>query len=386
MSAALDTAPLVDHLATLSGEEAAQFLQRVKMQAALKVEPGSGLRPLALDFDALPEPPDWVVHGVVERGTVAMLSGDTGAAKSIVSQWLCVCALKGEEWLGRRTSIARVLVVDEENPDGLVRARLRAMGLTNAEREGLRYFSREGLTLGDPRTDALLDAEIASFGPDLIVIDTLMSASAVDVNDNSEAVAMMKRLRATAREHGCAVLLLHHERKTQRDGPVSGSGQQAMGARQWLGQSDATLTIAVESDMQREEMPDGGFKLRRTFKMRPAEKDRDGRLNGTRRIAVESEKDDRERLLSMTVADEGPITQATAKDDDARSILIALRDAGSSMGRKDIAAATAEPDPLSPSGTWKTALSDLLDAGKIEKDGARYTITDEGRAAAGLEV
>src|SRR4051794_4711457 len=45
---------------------------------------------LDLDLDAPAEPPQWVVEDVIERGTVAILAGDTGAAKSIVSQWLTV--------------------------------------------------------------------------------------------------------------------------------------------------------------------------------------------------------------------------------------------------------------------------------------------------------
>jgi RecA-family ATPase len=44
--------------------------------------------------------PDHVVHRLIERGTVAVLSGDTGAAKSIVSMSLLPAALNGEEWLG----------------------------------------------------------------------------------------------------------------------------------------------------------------------------------------------------------------------------------------------------------------------------------------------
>jgi hypothetical protein len=338
--------------------------------------------PMSFDFDAVPDPPDWIVHGVIERGTVAMLSGDTGAAKSIVTMWLAVMALKGSEWLNCSTRAARVLVIDEENPGGLVAARLRAMGLVNDERAGLRYFSREGFSLGTDDGDAALVEQLRDFRPDLVVIDTLMSTTAVDVNDNVAAVATMKRLRALAREHACAVLLLHHERKQQKDGAAAGSSQQTMGARQWAGQADALLTIATETDMQREELDAGGFKLRRTFRMRLAEKDRDGRVNGVRRVAVESEKDDSERLVWMKVADEGAISNATAKDADTLAILTALDavEGGAAIGRKDIAAATGEKDPAEPSGTWKKALKEQAEAGNVEKDGQRYRITNDGRA------
>src|SRR5690349_15231077 len=70
---------------------------------------GKFAQALEFDFDALPEAPAWAVEGVIERGAVTILSGDTGAAKSIVCQWLTVKALKGEDWFGRTTAIDRVL-------------------------------------------------------------------------------------------------------------------------------------------------------------------------------------------------------------------------------------------------------------------------------------
>ncbi|MCW2983500.1 MAG: ATPase [Conexibacter sp.] len=370
-------------LATVTDEAERERLIAAAKMKAVKGAPDEAfeLPGLTLDLDAPADAPRWIVHGVIERGTVAILAGDTGAAKSIVSQWLTVQALKGNDWFNRTTHIDRVIYVDEENPDRLVKARLRAMGLRNDELNRLRYVSRHGVTLGKDADDAKLRATIASAQPDLVVIDTLMSASAVDVNDNVAAVEMMKKMRGLAREFDCAVLILHHERKQQKDGPASGSSQQTLGARQWVGQTDALLTIATEGEMSRTDLDDGGFKLRRTFKLKLAEKDRDGRLNGTRRIAVESEKDDAERLMWMTVTDEGALSQATAKDDDAVAILTALRNAEGDgfMGRKDIAGATGEKDPSSPSGTWKTALKDAVDSEHAEHVGQRYRITESGR-------
>jgi RecA-family ATPase len=177
------------------------------------------------------------------------VSGDTGAANSIAVQSLLPSALREDEWLGHRTNVTRVLVVDVENPDRLVRARFQALGVTNDVRDRLRYFGREGIALGDDgRSDAWLRGELASFAPDLVVIATLMAACDLeDTNSNAEAVRMMKGLRALAREYGWAVLLLHHhERKRSKDQPSS-SGQAMMGARQWAGQADVHMTLTVES-------------------------------------------------------------------------------------------------------------------------------------------
>jgi hypothetical protein len=341
-------------------------------------------RPLSFDFEADPETPDWIVHRLIERGTVVVLSGDTGAAKSIVTSSLLPAALEGNAWLGHGTHVERVMVLDEENPGRLVSARLRALGTTNELRERLRYFNREGVALGDgERSDAWLRSELESFRPDLLVIDTLMAACDLeDTNNNAEAVRMMKNLRAVAREFECAVLLLHHERKRSKEHPSS-SGQAMMGARQWAGQADTHMTLTVESDLIEEKSPDGsGWRLRRTFKWRPAEKDRDGRSNIPRRVAVESEMDASGRLLWMTVEDEGPLTEETAQGAHEAMILAALADAEEdgtdTLRTAALAAATGAKS--ADDGSFKRALSDLLEAGKIEKPKhGHYRLTEHGR-------
>ena len=341
-------------------------------------------QPLTVDFDAIPEPPDWIVQGWIERGTVVMFSGDTGAAKSIVASSLVASALTDGEWLGRRANVQRVVVVDEENPARLVRSRLRALGVTNDVRDRLRYFSREGIALADGAAwDAWVAAELDDFQPDLLIIDTLMSATAVeDTNSNAEAVRVMKNLRALAVEHGCAVLLMHHERKRSLMNPAS-SGQAMMGARQWAGQADGQMTITVVSDLIEDAADDGGRSLRRTFKLLPAEKDRDGNPNVPRLLAVESEKDAAGRLLWMRVADEGAMTEETAQDTTGAAILAALRDAGGdgTMTTAELAKAAGEKSPSDPSGTFRRALGALLDSEKIEKPKrGRYIVTATGRA------
>jgi hypothetical protein len=230
---------------------------------------------------------------------------------------------------------------------------------------------------------------LASFAPDLVVIDTLMAACDLeDTNSNAEAVRMMKGLRALAREYGCAVLLLHHERKRSTDHPSS-SGQAMMGARQWAGQADLHMTLTVESDFVTEPVePEGHERTKRTFKWRPAEKDRDGRVNAPRRVAVESERDAAGRYVWMRVTDEGPLAEDDAKAVAEAAILRALSGAEGDglIARKAIATATGEPNPSEPGGTFKRALGDLVEAGKAEQPTrGKYKITDHGREAVTLD-
>lgn len=339
-------------------------------------ELGPFASPLQFDFLAELPTPDWAIVGVVERGTVVHLDGDTGAAKSILQASLVAECLSGGYWLGHETRVHRVTVVDEENPERLVKSRTAALGTPQEERHRLSYFSRAGAQIGDGgTTDAGLRAHLASFRPCLLIIDTLMAACAVeDANSNAEAVRVMGMLRRVAKDFNCGIIVLHHERKRSKDNAAFGSGQATLGARQWIGQADGQMTITVETDLVSERTDDGEH-LRRTFKWRPAEKDRDGRVNVAMRIAVESEKDDQGRLIWMTVENEGSIEKPRTETDVlARSIGAFVQAACEVVQRADIAAAVGRE---SKDSTFDRALKAAVSAAFVQSPGhGKYAAGD----------
>lgn len=324
--------------------------------------------PLALDFELDPPAPRWIVRRLIERGTVAVLSGDTGAAKSIAADALAVAICLDAAWLDHETYAQRVLVVDEENPERIVRSRLKALGMTNEASERLRYFNRVGFKLGDnAETDARLRAELEEFRPDLVIVDTVMAACELeDVNNNAEAVRILKTVRGLAREFDCAFLLLHHERKRSKEHPAS-SGQAMMGARQWAGQADVHMTLTVETDLVEDDAETEGHReLRRTFKWRPAEKDRDGRPNIPQRVAVTSEKDAAGRLVWMVVESEGDIRPA---ESDTEALAIAIAEFVHRADAETTTAEVAKATHRNPQdSTFKRALGAAKDAGYVKSE------------------
>jgi len=253
--------------------------------------------PLRLDFEEEPEPPDYLVAGLVERGSLVVLSGDTGAGKSIVSSALVMSVLRGEEWLGREVERGRAVVIDEENPAARVRRRLGSLGLTNADREQLAYYCRAGVLLGTDDEDAWLRSVVEHCRPgDLLVIDAATSAAGVDINDNAEVARLMSRLRRIAEATGVTIVLLHHERKRQPGAPRD-AGQSMMGARQWAGQADVHLAFAVAGPYVESEPDSTGRRtISRAFTMR-APKLRDGGIDEARTIVVSSTRRPRAHAL-----------------------------------------------------------------------------------------
>lgn len=232
-------------------------------------------RPVQFDFSGEPPDPDWIVKGLLERGTIAVTSADTGAGKSLICKSMATCVMQGKSWLGRPTSGRRVMFIDEENFLRVIHGRFRALGLTNADRENLRYFLRLGVSLGASDWVERVLGEMETFRPDVLFIDTAAAATAVDMNDNSGVARLFAGALRPLADMGAAVNLLHHERKIQQ-GWKRNAGQAMMGARQWAGQADAHIALKAISDKpQIEPLSDGG--IRRTYRLElEMPKNRDG--------------------------------------------------------------------------------------------------------------
>jgi archaellum biogenesis ATPase FlaH len=337
-------------------------------QADPEKQPTFNPQPVAFDFDEEEPEPNWVIEGVVERKEVCLLSGDTGAAKSIMTALLISQSLHEDEWLGFGTNIERVICVDEENTSGRVKRRLRSLGMTNDQSHRLRYFSRAGASIGGGGpTDTWLENQLGEFQPDLLVIDTLLAATAVaETNSNDQAAALMSVFRGMAERYNCAILLLHHERKQSKDLPSS-SSQATLGARAWVGQSDAHITLTVDSEYEENDqaLDDENIGTRKTFKLRTGEKVRDGGLNHPQRLVLTSEKTPRGKTVWMLVDNEGPIEKPQTKESSlAQVIASAVRLNEGEMTTGEIAKQIGQD---AQGIDFKRGLSNAVSLGLLEK-------------------
>jgi hypothetical protein len=209
------------------------------------------LVPLSLKpLDKPLPPPDFELDGILERGTVTILSGDTSAAKSMVALSMCVAVLRGEPWLGRATKRGRVIYSDAEMHPRIVYERLHGFGVRSSDARSLAYLSRAGINLDDPASvkalrDLCTQRNLCTQRKvSVLVLDALMGHTGADINDNTAAVKLYtEALRPlTADGAGLALLLVHHESKPARGVPRN-SSLATMGARQYVGQADYQLTL-----------------------------------------------------------------------------------------------------------------------------------------------
>lgn len=182
---------------------------------------GSGLRVTSL-ADVDPEEVDWVWRDRLARGKLALLSGNPGKGKSLITMDIAARVSTGAAWPDEdigRDALDVLLLSAEDDPGTTIRPRLDAAG-ADVARVSLIEAVRDGGSDRPLELDADLDrlGEELQSRPDcaLVVIDPI-SAYLGDVNDhkNAEVRGLLARVQKLAEAHSVAVLLVSHLAKSQ---------------------------------------------------------------------------------------------------------------------------------------------------------------------------
>jgi hypothetical protein len=167
----------------------------------------------ASELSAPPKADDWIWHGYLPRGGIALLSALWKAGKTTLLAHLLKALGTGGEFLGQPIRASRVLYVSEEGEQHWVRRR-DDLGFGDHAGFYLQPFGKKP----DP-ADWLgfigqLKADVQAHGFDLVVFDTL--AKLWPVRDENQApevdAALMPLWELT--KIGTGVLLIHHLRKS----------------------------------------------------------------------------------------------------------------------------------------------------------------------------
>lgn len=172
----------------------------------------------------LPKPTP-LIEGTLDRGTVALLAGQWGSAKSFVALDWSACVASGKPWQGRQVDRGRVLYVVAEGAQG-ISVRLDAWEAGWATKVPPERFSVLPAAVNLTQTVQVdeLAAYVEAEGFAVVVIDTLAKC-AVGAEENSAKDmgvvmdAAYRLLAATPSGRG-VVLLVHHAGK---NGTVRGS-------------------------------------------------------------------------------------------------------------------------------------------------------------------
>lgn len=201
------------------------------------------------DLSHLPKPA-WMIEGIFERNSLAMLAGPPGGLKSFMAiDWMLSLAT-GRKWNDKTVSETKVLYVLGEGKSSLLN-RIETWALyhkiTAGEREKL--VSNFRVTFDVPQMaikpsvdNMLASLETSGYTPQLICIDTF-ARSFVGLDENSQKdtgmwVEQAERLRAL----GFTVLFLHHTAKNTE------FGHSFRGSSVILGAMDTAILQVRESE------------------------------------------------------------------------------------------------------------------------------------------
>jgi hypothetical protein len=159
----------------------------------------------------------WLWHPYLARGTLAVLDGDPGVGKSLVTVDIAARLSRGSPLPdgapGGRPHVT--LLLSAEDAPAVVRARAEAAG---ADLDWLvRVSGPGGAPLSFPRHLDELEQFVRSYGADLVVIDPLTAFLQPEVAANVDQCVRgaLAPLAALAERTDCAVLLVRHLRKRE---------------------------------------------------------------------------------------------------------------------------------------------------------------------------
>lgn len=160
------------------------------------------------------KPPQWLVQGLIEHDSLALVFGDPGCGKSLWSIAIALCIATGTPFFGQAVKQGPVVYIAGEGHQGIGR-RLMAwsnMNEVNHDNAPL-YISKIPAALTDSEMVVHVQAEIERIttSPVLIVIDTLARnfgpGDENSTQDMSQFVQAADLLRASSQ---ATVLIVHH--------------------------------------------------------------------------------------------------------------------------------------------------------------------------------
>ena len=256
--------------------------------------------PIIRKFDQIPDimtmkipAIEYLVDGLIARGTITLWTGSDGTAKSFLVQSMSIAVATGGKFLGRHCQIAPVLYLDYENPSFAVRERLDVMA--GGPVAGLKVWGT-WLEQQPPQVGNELLLSIAKETKPLIIVDPFRYAHGAEENDSTEMMAVMQMLRYCAASGG-AVVILHHPAKTE--------GSTGRGSSAIKGAADVAFLqeLSDESGLITLKCTKNRFGERMTVTIRP---DYDqGRFEVTDSEAFTRRTTEADKLLEIVTANPG---------------------------------------------------------------------------------
>ena len=206
------------------------------------IKPSRDAQPLLQWLHKIPDTePDFLVEGMIERRSLAMIFGQPASGKSFLAVDLAASIAAGRAFQGLKTQKGDVVYIAGEGYRGLKRRFTAWATYHDVSPEEIRVMiSRSAVDYRDERAaqeleNELLKAKAKGLAPILFVVDTLArSFGGADENSNSEMGKFISVIDQSNVKFGCATLIVHHS--------GHGENQRARGASALRGALDTEFS------------------------------------------------------------------------------------------------------------------------------------------------
>jgi hypothetical protein len=160
---------------------------------------------------------EFLVPGLLVKGTLTVLSGEASAGKTTLALWLADLIARGAAVFGERCQQHPVLYLTRENPVDYMADIVRRLKIKNGQDSNLHIWG-DWVEESAPAPAA---AHILAWvrecqPPPFIIIDSLIAFfDGKNENDSAEMRAFLNQGRALMRAGACGVLFLHHPGKAE---------------------------------------------------------------------------------------------------------------------------------------------------------------------------
>lgn len=199
--------------------------------------PRSKVRRLAALATDVRAGPGYLVKGVLQRGSYAVLYGAPGEGKTFVALDVAYCVAAGREWMGHKVKAGLVLYLAYEGAGGIVK-RGQALRKHYGPEDVPLYVDTASYNLREQEGRHALRDTLAQLPepPTLIVIDTFARAlMGGDENSAQDVGAFTSAIGALQEATGACVMIVHHSGKNKAAG--------ARGSSALLGAIDTEIEV-----------------------------------------------------------------------------------------------------------------------------------------------
>jgi RecA-family ATPase len=191
----------------------------------------------------------WQVESILAKGAAMVVVADAGVGKTWFVLDLALAVDQGLLWLGHfEVQQGKVLILDEENADALLRRRLEKLLRAHEMAEdgselGIEFLTGEGVNLSNAAYVAALDAVLDKMRPDLVIVDALVRIHQGNENDAGEMARLFGIFKQWMKRYGCSFVFCHHQRKPG----IAGNNPSSM----YRGSSEIRAFVDTHLDLRR---------------------------------------------------------------------------------------------------------------------------------------